>query len=102
MPALAWNDNAIPFEGVRITVLEHELMAVLATRDWALLAAVVFGGFLVTWVAMRIVLRETANFSRNYARQDSSRTDSAVPDQSDSMQVSRSEDQDSARDDSRS
>lgn len=42
----------------------------LTTQDWLLLAAVVGGGLSLTWVVMRLVLRETAAFSAHFPRED--------------------------------
>lgn len=49
----------------------HEL---LSSKDVALLVLVVVSGLLIAWVVLRMVLRETARFSRSLDR------DGAVPD----------------------
>ncbi|MBI5361721.1 MAG: hypothetical protein HZA53_00990 [Planctomycetes bacterium] len=42
----------------------------LAGGDLALLVGVVGGGLLATWIALRLVLKETAEFSRHFPRDD--------------------------------
>jgi hypothetical protein len=48
----------------------------LTSSDWVLLLAVLVGGLLATWVAMRLVLREAAKFSRRFPREPAAAQDS--------------------------
>ena len=47
----------------------------LTSSDWVLLLAVLLGGLLTTWFAMRLVLREAAKFSRGFPREPTAARD---------------------------